>query len=678
MPNNLSLQRMLNVQHLYQQIQRLEQENTQLKAQLEQAQQSTINPKPNNTVAAVDNFEVFQTLMGNMAIPISVSRVADGKILYANALFVSTLGLSSWAVPNYTITEFYTNPAQYQTFIAQLNQSEAVYRQALSIKHKDGYLLQTTVSVLPFNFNQQPALLTIFHDIGDTPSDSPGKYSAEPSDLQQQTQSLRCQSQAMRDLCHYNTLHSKDLKGVIRHITETAAQTLNVERVSVWLHPILQHSLLDPDGFTKWLETAPLSASPWSNILNLKFVCLDLYEYSNHRHWIDGQLPIQSSCPFEVALLTQHLIEVNLTTGKDLRWDETADAGQPTAQTSSQSLQIPIRLGNEIIGMLWIETHEPERNWSVEEQTFVEFLAHFVALSLEQFERQLTEKALFEVKQQLEEQVEKRTAELKQAVIQLREEMVERIKTESALEKALDATQAASQVKSTFIATMSHEFRTPLHIILGYADMLHEEATEQNLTDFVPDVEHIRQAGQKLLHLIDNILDLAKIEARQMVVQRESIDLELLTEELLSLVSPQAEQNQNQLIVDRQAAAEFIYADVNKLRQILLNLLDNALKFTDRGQVKLTLSEQQRHGKNWICFQVRDTGIGIAPEQQQHLFQSFTQVDPSLSRSYGGMGLGLTLSYHFCRLMGGEITVSSQLGSGSTFAVYLPREGDSC
>jgi signal transduction histidine kinase len=489
--------------------------------------------------------------------------------------------------------------------------------------------------------------------------------------VQQQTLSLRRQSRAMRDLSHYNTLHSRDLKAVVRKITETATHTLNVDRVSVWLHPILQQSLLNPDGFTHWLKTAPISTSPWSNILNLKFVCLDRYERQSNDHWIDQQQPIPASRPFPEAILTQHLIHTALPTSDPLLVDETIEPLDQT-QSHSQSLQVPIRLGEETIGMLWIETDDLTRSWTIEEQTFAEFLANFVALSLEQFERQLTEVALSQVKQQLEVQVEKRTQELKQAVVQLRDEMVERIKTESALEQALDAAQAASRVKSTFITTMSHEFRTPLHIILGYADMLYEEATEQQLTDFVPDVQQIRQAGQNLLHLIDNILDLAKIEAGQMTLHWEPFDVHLMVNELLTQISPIAQQHQNQLIIDHQISVQFISADVNKLRHILLNLLDNALKFTHQGQVYFTISQTQRQNKDWIGFQIRDTGIGIAPEQQQNLFQPFTQVDPSINRSYGGMGLGLTLSHHFCKLMGGEMTVASQLGSGSTFTVYLP------
>jgi PAS domain S-box-containing protein len=655
MLNNPSFQRTLDVHHLYQQIQQLEQENAQLKAQLEQGKHC----RPNS----LESLDWVQNLTRILPVAISLSRVADGQILYVNTRFISTFGLSAWAIPNYAIPEFYANPTQYQDLINQIHQSGRVENQELNLKRRDGTVFRATVSVQSLSFDPEPAVLTVFHDLSNC-------QQAEQT-LQQQTLSLRRQSLAMRDLSHYNTFNSRDLKVVVRKITETAAHTLNVERVSVWLHPILQQSLLNPDGFTQWLKTAPISTSPWSNILNLKFVCLDRYERQSNDHWIDQQQPMPSSRPFQEAILTQHLIHTTLPIADPLLLDETVEPLDQT-QGTSQSLQVPIRLGEEIIGMLWIETDHLTHCWTIEEQTFAEFLANFVALSLEQFERQLTEIALSQVKQQLEVQVEKRTAELKQAVIQLRDEMVERIKTESALERALDAAQAASRVKSTFIATMSHEFRTPLHIILGYADMLYEEATEQQLMDFVPDVQHIRQAGQKLLHLIDNILDLAKIEAGKITLHWETFDLQLVVNELLTQVSTMAEQNQNQLRVDYQTPVALICTDVNKLRQILLNLLDNALKFTHQGQVYLTISQTQRHNKDWICFQVRDTGIGIATDTQQHLFQPFTQLDPSVSRSYGGMGLGLTLSHHFCKLMGGEMTVSSQLGSGSTFAVYLP------
>ncbi len=679
MLNNPSFQRTLDIHHLCQQIQRLEQENAQLKAQLGPDKHLTLNSIPANSVSALDSQDIFQTVTNIAPLPISVSRVADGKILYANTVFVSTFKLSSWAIGNYALPEFYPNPTDYQNLIKQVSQFGALYNQELKVKCKDDSLLRVRVSMQPIRFEHDPALLTIFYEISNPPDGTRQEGQPIEQTLQQQTQALRRQSLAMRDLCLYNTSHSTDLKAVVRKITETAAETLNVERVSVWLHPILQQSVLDPDSFTQWLETAPISASPWSNILNLKFVCLDLYELQDDCHWMDRHLPlVPSRRPFQEAIQTQHLIHRALSTNNNLSPDETAIAQQYPEQSTTQSLQIPIRLAEETIGMLWIETDRPHHCWTSEEQTFAEFLAHFVTLSLEQFERQLTEAALSQVKQQLETQVENRTTELKTAIDQLRTEMIERIKTESALEQALDAAQAASRVKSTFITTMSHEFRTPLHIILGYADMLYEEATEQHLTDFVPDVQQIRQAGHKLLHLIDNILNLAKVEAGQMVLHWETVDLHLVVDQLLSQVSSLAQENQNQLIVDDQIDCELICADVNKLRQILFNLLDNALKFTQQGQVHLIISQEQRHSQDWICFQVTDTGIGIAPEQQQHLFRPFTQVDPSINRSYEGMGLGLTLSHHFCKLMGGEIAVSSQLGSGSTFAVYLPLKGCPC
>lgn len=671
MLNNPLFQQKLDVYHLYQQIQHLQQENTQLKAQLEPEKQLALNPVL-HSVSSLDRFDLFRTITDTMPIPISVSRVADGKILYANTQFVSTFGLSSWAIQNYTLSEFYTDPAQYQMLLEQLTQSEQIKHQPLRMQHRDGSILNGVVSLQFLNVNQQQAVLTVFYDISPQSEERlnhPIKQLPTESTLQPDRY-----SQAMGDLCHYNTIHSRDLKLVVRKITETAAQTLQVERVSVWLHPILQQSLLDPDGFTQWLETAPISTSPWSNILNLKFVCLDYYEQTEDCHWIDQHQPIASSRPFQEAILTQHLIHTTLTADKCQWADETAIADSDEV-TALQSLQIPIRLAEETIGMLWIETDDSHRCWRVEEQTFAEFLANFVALSLEQFERQLTEKALCEVKQQLERQVEQRTTELQQAVVQLRQEMVERIKTESALEQALDAAQAANRAKSTFITTMSHEFRTPLHIILGYADMLYEEASEQQLTDVMPDVQHIRQAGQQLLHLIDNILDLAKLEAGQMALHSQSVDLALVVNEVVTQLSSQAQDNQNQLRVDNQTQIQSINTDVNKLRQILINLLDNALKFTHQGEVYLRIYQSQRQNQDWICFQVEDTGIGIDLKQQKRLFQPFTQVDPSISRSYGGLGLGLTLTHHYCRLMGGEITVSSQLGLGSTFTVSLPLGG---
>ncbi|MGB3402559.1 MAG: GAF domain-containing sensor histidine kinase [Microcoleaceae cyanobacterium] len=682
MLNNPLFQPTLDVRHLCQQIQHLQQENAQLKAQLGEEKPLTLNPLL-QSVSCFDCVDLFRTIADMMPMPMSVSRVADSKILYANTQFVSMFGLSAWAIQNYTMSEFCTDAAQYQMLLEQVFQPGEIYRQPLKVQCKEGSTLSTVVSVQCLSVNQQQAILTVFDEIDKHPSetssntasttlrDRPLQQSIEPTNTQPD-QSQPRYSQAMRDLCHYNTIHSRDLKLVVRKITETAAQTLQVERVSVWLHPILQQSLLDPEGFTQWLETAPISASPWSNILNLKFVCLDYYQQAEDCHWIDGRQPIVSSRPFQEAILTQHLIHTRLNDADiDPGTDETAIAHSNESE-AMQSLQIPIRLAEETIGMLWIATDDSHRCWTVEEQTFAEFLANFVALSLEQFERQLTETALSQVKQQLEHQVETRTTELKQAVIQLRQEMIERIKTESALQQALDAAQVANRAQSTFITTMSHEFRTPLHIILGYADMLYEEASDQHLTDFIPDVQHIRQAGIQLLHLIDNILDLAKLEAGQMVLHPETCDLASMVNEMLTQMSSKAKENQNQLTVNYQTPTALIYTDVNKLRHILMNLLDNALKFTHQGEVYLVIYQTQRQNQDWICFQVKDTGIGIDPEQQQHLFQPFTQVDPSINRSYNGLGLGLTLTHQFCRMMGGEITVRSQLGLGSTFTVCFP------
>jgi signal transduction histidine kinase/CheY-like chemotaxis protein len=242
------------------------------------------------------------------------------------------------------------------------------------------------------------------------------------------------------------------------------------------------------------------------------------------------------------------------------------------------------------------------------------------------------------------------------------------------LELARDAAEAANSSKSQFLANMSHELRTPLNAIIGYSDLLIEEAEELDAQDLVPDLEKIRSSGKHLLGLINDVLDLSKIEAGKMEMSLETFEVRDVVSAVAAMVRPLVEKNGNafELAVDEQIGA--MHADLTRVRQILLNLLGNASKFTSNGTVSLTVTREESTGREWIVFAVRDTGIGMTPEQLTRLFQPFTQADPSTTRKYGGTGLGLSISQRLSRLMNGTISVVSEPGMGSIFTVRIPAE----
>jgi signal transduction histidine kinase len=229
--------------------------------------------------------------------------------------------------------------------------------------------------------------------------------------------------------------------------------------------------------------------------------------------------------------------------------------------------------------------------------------------------------------------------------------------------------EVASQHKSQFLANMSHELRTPLNAIIGYSEMLQEEAEEVGDVSYVPDLQKVNAAGKHLLGLINDILDLSKIEAGRMDLYPETFSLPDLVRDVAAIVQPLVEKNGNALVVECAEATGTMHADQTKVRQTLFNLLSNAAKFTDHGTITLTVD---REPDDWLTFAVSDTGIGMTEEQLGRLFEAFSQAEASTRSRFGGTGLGLAISRHFCRLMGGDLTVESAYGQGSTFTVRLP------
>jgi len=248
---------------------------------------------------------------------------------------------------------------------------------------------------------------------------------------------------------------------------------------------------------------------------------------------------------------------------------------------------------------------------------------------------------------------------------------VDEIAKQHEIESRRIAAEQARTHLTHFLANMSHELRTPLNAIIGLTEMMVTNATRFGTERAIEPLRRVNAAGTHLLSLINEILDLSKIEAGKLELNPEPINLARLIDEVVGTAGQLAEKNKNRLIVEAQENVGAVKADPMRLKQILLNLLSNACKFTKEGEVALRV-RKAADGRDWIEFDVADTGIGLTAEQQASLFQDFTQADSLISRHYGGTGLGLALSRKLARMMGGDVTVASEPGKGSVFRVQLP------
>ena len=264
--------------------------------------------------------------------------------------------------------------------------------------------------------------------------------------------------------------------------------------------------------------------------------------------------------------------------------------------------------------------------------------------------------------------------ELKTRTQELEQEIFQRRQTQEELLNAKHAAEEANRAKSTFLANMSHELRTPLNAIIGYSEMLEEETRDSGKIENAQDLKKIQSAGKHLLSLINDVLDLSKIEAGKMGLHLETFDVSQVIEEMVTTLQPAAAKNANSIHVHLAKNVSVMKADITKVRQILFNLLSNACKFTDHGTISVDVDQIKVEERDWIQFRVSDTGIGISAKQKENLFQEFAQADASIARKYGGTGLGLAITHRFVQLMKGQINVESEPGRGAIFTVQLPTQ----
>ena len=592
----------------------------------------------------------------------------------------------------------------------------------------------------------EESVIWVAHDITE-------QKRAESVRRQRQKQLLK-QNTVLVKLARNKALYRGDLQAALREITEAAAHTLQTEKTGAWLYD----------------ETRS------------KLQCLDQFRRSNQQHSQGAEIAAADYPDYFRALEEHRTISADDALS-DIRTREFAESYFAQAGTIS-TLDAPVRLGGQTVGVICIEQVETPRNWTVEEQNFAASLADLVSLAIEASERERTQIALRQAEQKYrsifenavegifqttpeghflsvnpalariygyatpEELTSNLTNIRQQAYVNPQrrdkfmqvmaecgevsgfesevyrvdgsviwisesaravcdadgellyyegsvEDISDRKVFESALQLALEAAEAASTAKSAFLANMSHELRTPLNAIIGYSEILQEETEELGYDELIPDLDKIRTSGRHLLSLINDILDISKIEAGRMDLYFETFDIATLIEEVASTAAPLIEKNGNTLNLHQISNMGTMHGDVTKVQQILLNLLSNAAKFTQNGTITLTASREKIAGhssepreenssepaadsqssiasKEFLVVNCTDTGIGMNPEQLQHIFQPFTQADASTTRKYGGTGLGLAISQRFCLMMGGNISVKSQEGVGSTFTIRLP------
>lgn len=335
--------------------------------------------------------------------------------------------------------------------------------------------------------------------------------------------------------------------------------------------------------------------------------------------------------------------------------------GSILRQSIRSSICVPLKTRDKVIGVLYVDNVTVPMRFVGEDLEFLSVFGNQAAVAIENSK----------LYKKIEEDARDREAELRRLVDERTQELS--LEKERA-ERAMILAEEANRTKSQFLANMSHELRTPLNAIIGYSEMLQEEILDLGHEDLIPDLKRIQTAGRHLLALINDILDLSKIEAGRMELFLETFNLPYLLEEVVTTVRPLMKKNNNTMEFHSGENLGSMFADMTRIRQVLFNLLSNASKFTKEGTVTLAVDRTPVNSHDWIVFRVSDTGIGMTQEQLGKLFQAFSQADPSIARKYGGTGLGLIISLRFCQMMGGDIDVESEPDKGTTFIVKIPAE----
>lgn len=429
---------------------------------------------------------------------------------------------------------------------------------------------------------------------------------------------LERQNAALTSLSHSPDLLGPDLERAFQIITESAAGTLDVERVGIWF-------------FSDNLSTLRLA---------------DLYSRKTGKHASMVELSSSRYPKYFAALAEGRCIAAHDVCNDKRTAEFTVDYTVPLGIMSM--LDAPIRRSGRLVGVICLEHTGSARIWTPDEEAFGSSLADLLAISLEVWDHRKTASALREARDTLEAKVAERTRELAEANNRLKE---------------LD------RLKSEFLAMMSHELRTPLNSILGFTGVLRQGLAGPLNPEQSKQLGMVHTAARHLLGLITDLLDLSRIESGRMDLTVERCAVSSVIDEVLESVRPLAAPKKLELIAEVDNSEVTIETDRGRLFQVLLNLVGNAIKFTERGQVRVSV----RTNPDWLEISVADTGIGIREDQVGNLFQAFRQVDGSARRVYEGTGLGLYLSRQLLHLMGGEISVRSTFGEGSTFSFSLPR-----
>jgi signal transduction histidine kinase/pSer/pThr/pTyr-binding forkhead associated (FHA) protein len=370
----------------------------------------------------------------------------------------------------------------------------------------------------------------------------------------------------------------------------------------------------------------------------------------------------------------QYVMQKNVSVlSSDATTDERFGASTSiTSQSIRSTMCVPLKVRDKMLGVLYVDNLSVPYQFAEQE---LEFLAGFANQAAVALENSMLYKHIEEQSKARESEllklVAERTKNLSDALSEADNERKEAERQREISELAMAAAKDANMAKSQFLANISHELRTPLNAIIGYSEILEEES-DISTDDLASDLKKIKAAAKHLLALINDILDLSKIEAGKMELNIETFNLQNLLDDVVSTIRPLIEKHSITLHVDCPENLGFMHADHTRIRQILLNLLSNASKFTDGGDIYISVEREKVEDEEWIVFRVKDTGIGMNEEQQSKLFKPFTQVDSSTTRRYGGTGLGLAISRRFCQMMNGGISVQSEPGKGSTFTFRLP------